>query len=225
MASRVAPPAMDPALGTDSFGPPEYGYGHPHTGEPDGRCESPLGSPSDPWRVRQSGRRGIGANRLAAPEATASPPITDVAHLSDESRRRADRVAISQQPSWRGVVRKRFNHLPRRPCRRRMVSIDFFTVPTLTGRVLFVFVVLRDVDVNDPPAVMHPPTPRFPELARIRAAPPRHARDRGVRFSTPRKQSLELSPWLYAITRIVNDLRPCLRSCDGGYTLRLTSLS
>ena len=30
---------------------------------------------------------------------------------------------------------------------------------------------------------------------------------------------------LYAITRIVNHLRPCLRSCDGGYTLRLTSLS
>jgi hypothetical protein len=29
----------------------------------------------------------------------------------------------------------------------------------------------------------------------------------------------------YAITRIVNHLRPCLRSCDGGYTLRLTSLS
>ena len=113
---------MDPALGTDSFGPPEYGYGHPHTCEPDGRCESPLGSPSDPWRVRQTGRRGIGANRLAAPEATASPP----------------------SQTWRTFLT---NHVA------TLVSIDFFTVPTLTGRVLFVFVVLmhhrrRIVHVN-----------------------------------------------------------------------------
>jgi nicotinamidase-related amidase len=30
---------------------------------------------------------------------------------------------------------------------------------------------------------------------------------------------------LYAITHIANHLRPCLRSCDGGYRLRLASLS
>ena len=57
-------------------------------------------------------------------------------HAGDSASERVtiDPVAISQQPARGGVVRKRFNDLLGRPRRRRM---------------------LGDVDVNDPPAVMH----------------------------------------------------------------------
>jgi hypothetical protein len=89
MESRTAPPAMDAALVADSCGPPKDRRRHSHPGEQDGRRESALGSTSDPWRVGQSRRRGVGANRLTAPAATAASAVTDVAHLSDESRRHA----------------------------------------------------------------------------------------------------------------------------------------
>jgi putative transposase len=113
---------MEAARGADSFGPPEYGCGHSHTGEPDGRRKSALGSPSDPWGVGQSGRRGA--------ERTVSRLL------------RRPRRPPSQ--TWRTFLT---NHVA------TPVSIDFFTVPTLTGRVLFVFAVLmhhrrRIVHVN-----------------------------------------------------------------------------
>jgi hypothetical protein len=89
LASRMAPPTMDTAFGADSCGPPEYRRRHSHAGEQDGRRQSALGSASDPWRVEHRRRRGIGANRLAAPTAIASSAIPDVADLLDESRRDA----------------------------------------------------------------------------------------------------------------------------------------
>ena len=83
MASRVAPPAMDSARSADSGGPSEYRRHHSHARDPDGGRESTLGRASDPWRVGQSGRRGVGANHLAAVAPTTSPAVTDVAYVSD----------------------------------------------------------------------------------------------------------------------------------------------
>ena len=42
MASRVAPPAMDAALGAGSCRPPAYGDGHSQTGQPDGGRDRPT---------------------------------------------------------------------------------------------------------------------------------------------------------------------------------------
>ena len=118
----MAPPAMDVAFGATSCGPPKNRCRHPHPGEQDGGRESAVGRDSDPWRIGPSGRRGLGANRLAAPAATRRPP----------------------SQTWRTFLT---THLATR------ASIDFFTVPTFTGRVLFVLVVLmhhrrRIVHVN-----------------------------------------------------------------------------
>jgi hypothetical protein len=80
---------IDATLGAAPSGPSEYECSHSRAGEQDGHRESALGSASDPRRVGQAGRRGLGANRVPAPATTASSAVTDVAHLSDESRRRA----------------------------------------------------------------------------------------------------------------------------------------
>jgi putative transposase len=102
---------MHAALGAQSLRSADDRGRHSHARAQDGRRESTLGCASDPRRVGQVGRGDIGADRLAAPAATASAALTDLAHVSD------DHVAA-------------------------LASIDFFTVPTITGRILFVFVVL-----------------------------------------------------------------------------------
>jgi len=56
-----------------------------------------------------------------------------------------DRVAIAQQPAGRRVIRKRLNDLLRGPGGRRM---------------------LRDVEVNDPPAVVETRYSAAPVLAK-----------------------------------------------------------
>src|SRR5712691_12436026 len=109
MASRMASPAMDPALSANSGGPPEYRRHHSDAREPDGGRESTLGSASDPWRVGQSGRQSIGANHLAVVAAGTSPAVTDVAYLSAESRRHAglDRFLYRTDPHGPNPVRLR----------------------------------------------------------------------------------------------------------------------
>jgi hypothetical protein len=81
----LAPTPLDPTLNASTSGPPEHGCDHSETRRQDGRGESPLGSPSDPRGIGQTGHRGVGADRTA-PETTSSSTVTDVANLSDESR-------------------------------------------------------------------------------------------------------------------------------------------
>ena len=90
MASRMASPAMDAAFGADSCGPPKDQRRHSYPRAQDGRRESALGSASDPWRVAETGRRGLGANGLATAPGVGSACVTNVAHVSDESRQPAD---------------------------------------------------------------------------------------------------------------------------------------
>src|SRR5712692_5382477 len=85
----MAPPPVGAALRAGPSRPPEYECGHPLSCGEDSRREPALGSASDPWRVGQSGRRRLGANRLSAPAAIAPSAITDVADLLEESRRDA----------------------------------------------------------------------------------------------------------------------------------------
>src|SRR5439155_19354081 len=86
MASRMASPAMDAAFGADSCGPPKDQRRHSHPRAQDGRRESALGSASDPWRIAETGRRGLGANGLATAPGVWSASDTNVAHVPDESR-------------------------------------------------------------------------------------------------------------------------------------------
>ena len=50
---------------------------------------NPSGGHSNPRGVGQAGHRGIGADCLAAPAATTSPTVTDLANVPDESRGRS----------------------------------------------------------------------------------------------------------------------------------------
>src|SRR5919106_6469810 len=59
MAPRMAPPALDAAIGADSRGPSEDRRRHSYADQEDGCRESTLGSASDPWRVGPGGHRGL----------------------------------------------------------------------------------------------------------------------------------------------------------------------
>ena len=80
---------VDGAFSAASSRPPEYGCGHSNTRDEDCRREPALGSTSDPRRVGQTGRHGLGANRLQARAAATSSAVPDLAHLPDQSHRRA----------------------------------------------------------------------------------------------------------------------------------------
>ena len=90
MAPPMAPPALDPALTTDGArAGPAPRVGHSRARRHDGRRESAVGRAADPRRIGQAGHHGLGADGVAAPAATASPAVTDVADLSDQSCRHA----------------------------------------------------------------------------------------------------------------------------------------
>jgi putative transposase len=118
----MPPPPVDTSLRADPSRSPEDRCGHSRTREPDGRGEFPVGSPSNPRRIAQTGRRGVRRT---------------ISRLLRRPRR-------TPSQTWHTFLT---NHVT------TLVSIDFFTVPTLTGRVLLVFLLLahhrrRIVHVN-----------------------------------------------------------------------------
>src|SRR6266446_7605848 len=65
---------------------PEHDCDYSDTRDEDRRRESALGRSSYPRRVGQVGPCGLGANRLPACEAAASPAVADLANVPHESR-------------------------------------------------------------------------------------------------------------------------------------------
>src|SRR5215207_8466865 len=80
---------MDVALHTDTARPPQDGYLHSNARGHDGRGESAVGSTSDPRRTVQAWHHAVRADGLAARAAPASPSVTDLADLPDQSRHHA----------------------------------------------------------------------------------------------------------------------------------------
>jgi putative transposase len=74
------------ALKARTSRPPEHGCGYPGARRQDGCRQSPLGSPSQPWRTDQAGYRRVGTHRVAASAPTPSSTVTDMANVLDESR-------------------------------------------------------------------------------------------------------------------------------------------
>src|SRR6202011_5937044 len=70
----------------------------------DDHRESAVGRTADPRRIGQTGHHGLGADRVAAPAATAPPAVTDVADFSHQSCRHA-RVD--------GLLHRAYPHRPR----------------------------------------------------------------------------------------------------------------
>jgi hypothetical protein len=109
---QLAPSAMDAAFGADACRPPKDRHHHSHFGEHDGGREI----------------RSAGAPRIHGELRTLGVEVSErtVSRLLGRRRR-------PPSQTWRTFLT---NHVA------TLASIDFFTVPTLTGRVLFVLVVL-----------------------------------------------------------------------------------
>src|SRR5713226_10254694 len=103
----MAPSSLDPTLNANTSGPTEHPWGHSDARRADGRGESALGSPSNPRGIGEAGHRGVGADGLTAPAATAAPPIADLANVPDESRGRSgvDGLFHRADPDGPRVVR------------------------------------------------------------------------------------------------------------------------
>ena len=112
LASAMALSPVDPALHADSRRPPQHQRRHSDARRADARGESALG----------------GAPRIHGELRKLG---VDVSERTVSRLVRRHRRPPSQ--TWRTFPT---NHV------RSMVSMDFFTVPTLTGRVLFVLVLL-----------------------------------------------------------------------------------
>ena len=108
----MAATSLDGTLTTEASRPPNHRSSHSDARGANGRGKPALGRATDPWRELQK----LG---LEVSERTVSRLV----------RRR------NRPPSqtWRTFLT---NHVT------ALVSMDFFTVPTLTGRVLFVLVLL-----------------------------------------------------------------------------------
>ncbi len=84
VAPRVAAPSVDMALRTEASRTTQHECQRSHARWQDGRGKSPVGRASNPRRIRQAGRRRLGADGVAAAAAPASAAVTDVADLSHE---------------------------------------------------------------------------------------------------------------------------------------------
>ena len=85
----MASPALDPALTTEAPRPSNDEFGNSRPRQHDDHRESVVGRAADPWRIGQTGHHALGANRVAAPGATAPPAVTNVADVSHQSCRHA----------------------------------------------------------------------------------------------------------------------------------------
>src|SRR5712692_1553812 len=114
VASPMAPSPLGGPIEMDPPGPPEYRCGHSLTCGRDGRRESALGSSSNPWRVVQTGDRGLGADSVATPPPTASSALPNVANVPGQSRRspRLDGLLHGPDPHRTRPVRLRTARAP-----------------------------------------------------------------------------------------------------------------
>ena len=89
LASPMAPTSMDAAFTTEASGPAADGRRDSGPHRQDGVRQSALGRAADPWRVAQTGHRGVRTNRLAVRASPPATSVTDVANLPRESPLRA----------------------------------------------------------------------------------------------------------------------------------------
>ena len=110
---------LDGPLETAPPGPPEYCCRDSLTRGPDGYRESAVGSASNPRRIVQSGRRGLGADRVAVAPEPGSSALPDVANVPHQSRRSHGLDGLLHGPD------------PDRPCPVRLRAAR---APTPTSR-------------------------------------------------------------------------------------------